>query len=314
MESISLSINPSYYCNFRCSFCYLSSSQLGDSARLESSLLFQRLSEISTVRRIERIDLYGGEIGLLRPSYFYELKKIIRVFYSDEISIVSNLSVVPDFFMDSDIDLSVSWDFSAREKYLTVFSNMQALQRPFRILILASEGLLNLQDQELVVFAEKLKSLKNLQSIEIKPYSVSLYNSQHNIFKDFEEFVKKFLILLQSSSIEFINKKKIEESLAGLSNAWSDDHLYITPKGKWSVLDFDELNREYFKELDSYDQYLTWSSEEKTKVSGNSFCKQCKYLGSCLSEHLQVVSKDQNGCNGFKGLLDWYASQQVLQS
>lgn len=310
MESISLSINPSYYCNFRCSFCYLSSSQLGDSKRLAPSQLFNRLSEISMVRKIERVDLYGGEIGLLRPSYFDELKKIIRVFYSEDISIVSNLSVVPDFFMDSDIDLSVSWDFSAREKYLDVLKNMQNLQRPFRILILASEKLVALKDQDLHVFVDNLKSLKNLQSIEIKPYSVSAYNLQHNIFKEFEEFVKKFLLFFKDSPIEFINRKKIEASVNGLTNAWSDDHLYITPEGQWAVLEFDDENREYFKTIENYNGYLEWISDEKSKVSGNSFCKKCKYLGSCLSEHLQVVHSEQDGCNGFKGLLDWYVTHE----
>lgn len=309
MESISLSINPSYYCNFRCSFCYLSTAQLGDSKRLSPDQLFMRLSEISMVRSIDRIDLYGGEIGLLRPSYFHELKKIIRIFYTGDISIISNLSVTPDFFMDSDIDLSISWDFSAREKHQEVFLNMQSLERPFRILILASDKLLNLCDQELQVFVGRLKSLTNLQSIEIKPYSVSAHNSQHNIFKDYEDFVKKFLVFFKDSSIEFINKKKIEESLGGVANAWSDDHLYITPQGNWAVLDFDADNREYFRDLEGYDQYLDWISEEKSKVSTNSFCKQCKYLGSCLSEHLQVVLPHQQGCNGFKGLLDWYSSQ-----
>lgn len=261
------------------------------------------------VRSIDRVDLYGGEIGLLRPDYFHDIKRVIRIFYTGEISIISNLSIVPDFFMDSDIDLSISWDFSAREKYKDVFVNMQELQRPFRILILASDKLLQLNDQDMLTFVDQLKSLKNLQSIEIKPYSVSAYNSQHNIFKGFEDFVKRFLFLLKDSSVEFINRKKIEASLSGLANAWSDDHLYITPQGNWAVLDFDANNREYFRDLQSYDEYLGWIAEEKSKVSENSFCKQCKYLGSCLSEHLQVVLPNQEGCNGFKNLLDWYSKE-----
>ena len=30
MKPITVSINPSYFCNFRCDFCYLTSEQLGD--------------------------------------------------------------------------------------------------------------------------------------------------------------------------------------------------------------------------------------------------------------------------------------------
>lgn len=308
MESISLSVNPTYYCNFRCSFCYLSPQQLSDAKRISAEQLFRRLTEISTVRKIDRVDLYGGEIGLLRPEYFQELKNIIQIFYSGEISVISNLSVLPKFFMDSDIDLSISWDYTAREKCHEVYSNMLSLQRPFRILVLASDKLVNLAQSELDVFVGKLKDLKNLQSIEIKPYSVSRHNSDKNAFLGFEELVKRFLNYFPSSElIEFINRNKIEDSLNGAANAWSDDHLYITPDGNWAVLEFDEQNREYFKELASYQEYLEWIHQERDKVSTNVYCRQCKYLGKCLSEHLQVVQSDLEGCNGFKGLLDWYA-------
>ena len=87
--SMNLSINPTYYCNFRCDFCYLTPEQLGDRQQINLAVLDQRLSEIP---KINHIDLYGGEIGLLKPDYFYAMKDIIRKYYDDEININTNLS------------------------------------------------------------------------------------------------------------------------------------------------------------------------------------------------------------------------------
>jgi sulfatase maturation enzyme AslB (radical SAM superfamily) len=94
---MNLSINPTYYCNFRCDFCYLTPEQLGDRNKIDLDVLDQRLSEVP---HINHVDLYGGEVGLLKPDYFYAMKDIIRKYYDDEININTNLSAFPDFFRD----------------------------------------------------------------------------------------------------------------------------------------------------------------------------------------------------------------------
>ena len=71
MKPITVSINPSYFCNFRCNFCYLTPEQLGDQKRISLVDLDKRLNQISEYREIDWIDLYGGEIGALKKNYFY---------------------------------------------------------------------------------------------------------------------------------------------------------------------------------------------------------------------------------------------------
>ena len=78
MNNITVSINPSYFCNFRCGFCYLTPEQLGDQKKIPLAILDQRLKEISRVRKIDWVDLYGGEIGALKKKYFYGLRDVIR--------------------------------------------------------------------------------------------------------------------------------------------------------------------------------------------------------------------------------------------
>ena len=59
-----ISINPWYYCNFKCDFCYLTKEQLDDKTLLDLRVLEKKLDEILLVEEIHGIDLYGGEIGL----------------------------------------------------------------------------------------------------------------------------------------------------------------------------------------------------------------------------------------------------------
>ena len=53
MNNITVSINPSYFCNFRCNFCYLTSEQLGEQKKIPLPMLDKRLEKISKIRNIE---------------------------------------------------------------------------------------------------------------------------------------------------------------------------------------------------------------------------------------------------------------------
>lgn len=251
---------------------------------------------------ITHIDLYGGEIGLLTPDYFYSLKDVIRKYYDGPININTNLSAFPDFFRDDDISLSVSYDFHAREKEEFVFKNMMDANKDLSILILASPKVLKM-DVEFMIFT--LNMVSNIKSVEIKPYSTNQANAFNVTHKDFENFVKKWIDADTEKKFEFTNQQLIEDALDGKYSAFSDDHVYITPSGKFGVLEFDKEDREYFKELDSYWGYKQWAAEEPLK-NVSDICRSCNYYGGCLTEHYRYVKDLTNGCNGYKGLLDWY--------
>lgn len=310
-ETINLSINPSYFCNLRCSFCYLSDSQLGDKKKISPEALYSKLEEISLYRKIEHIDLYGGEIAFLDDAYLKEIISVMRLFYHDKINIISNLTKVHPLFLSEDVELSVSWDYFARERYEKAYENMQNLPRNFHILILASEKLIRMSDQDLAEFIRLLSQLPNLSSVEIKPFSANQFHSQNITHKDYELWVQKWIMRSNEFPFEFINEKKIIDSLESSYSAWSDDHLYITPEGHFSVLEFDSSNREYFLQVDSFLDYLNWANREKESVSSNIYCSQCKYLGRCLSEHLQPINNMDSSCNGFFNLLSWYENERL---
>ena len=294
-----VSINPSYFCNFRCDFCYLSTKQLGD----QKQISFDKLDELlSQVDNIEHIDLYGGEVGAMKKSYFYGIKDVIRKYYSGEISINTNYSMMHPGFFDDDVYLAVSYDFEAREKSELVFQNMLMSTVPIAVLVLASPKVLEKDVSEMI---NMLNMCSSITSVEIKPYSINQANAHNVTHKDFEDFVIKWLKLKDTMKFEFVNEDRIIESMKGRYNAFSDDHIYITPSGKFGVLEFDEEDKEFFLELDSWEQYIDWTNKEKEEMI-SPICASCTYFGNCLTEHYRYVKDLDNSCNGYKGLLDWY--------
>ena len=302
MKPITISINPSYFCNFSCDFCYLTPEQLRDQKRISLVDLDKKLEEVNKFREIEWVDLYGGEIGALKKDYFYGLRDVIRKYYGGKINIITNFSMLHEGFFEDDFYLSVSYDFEAREKSDKVYQNMLRSEVPIAVLILASEQVLKNNVDWMITM---LNACSSVESVEIKPYSTNQANQQNVTHKDFEEFVKKWITSPVKKKFDFINEGKIKQSLTGQYNAFSDNHVYITPNGKFGVLEFDINDNEYFKELNSFEQYLEWAKEEPVK-NVSSICRKCEYFGTCLTEHYRYVKDMTHSCNGYKGLLDWY--------
>lgn len=298
MKPITLSLNPSYHCNFRCDFCYLTEEQLSNRRRMSLEKLNQRMSEIP---EIKYLDMYGGEIGLMRPEIFYDYKKVIRKYYDGEINIITNLSMLQDYFFDDDVYLSVSYDFDAREKSDIVFQNMLSSPKPIAVLILASPKVLSMDVDSMI---HQLNMIGSIDSVEIKPYSTNQANAYKVTHKEFEEFIKKWITSKVKKKFDFINKSKLIESINGHYNAFSDDHVYITPNGNFGVLEFDENDNEYFLELDSYEEFINWT--EKEKIGLSPICQTCTYKGRCLTEHYRYVTDITYSCSGYKGLIEWY--------
>lgn len=303
---MNLSINPWYYCNFRCHFCYLTPEQLGDRKLLDLERLNEMLSEVLMYDSIDHIDLYGGEIALLPDYYLEELKLCLESYGVDSVNINTNLSAINEAMFDPYYHISVSYDFTVREQHDKVWRNMALLPVQFSVLMLASDRLIT-EDVDNMI--QQFNLLPNLTSVEIKPYSENQSNSLNVSFKDYEEFVKQWITSPVEKKFDFINEYLIEDVLDKKGNSFSDDHVYITPSGRWAVLEFDLNDKEYFLEYDTFDQYLVWTRLEKERVANNKFCNSCEYYGHCLSEHLREVKDLDNSCNGFKLLIDWYANR-----
>lgn len=302
---ITLSINPWYYCNFRCNFCYLTEQQLSDSTKLSIDRLKDMLKEVSQYYTIEHVDLYGGEVFLLPKGYLREIKDVV-LNYVEFMNVNTNLSAINDLVQDPAFDISVSYDFDAREKHEEVAANMLRLENPFSVLMLASPILIQKNPDDIIKFFNMFAQLK---SVEVKPYSTNQANSLQVTDEQFESFVKSLIDSPIEKNFELGNERLLDDVLSGDRNAFSDDHVYITPNGKFAVLEFDKDNKEYFLELGSIEDYQNWTIAERNRVTANQFCSSCDYFGRCLSEHLREVNSVDKSCNGFYKLIKWWSKE-----
>jgi sulfatase maturation enzyme AslB (radical SAM superfamily) len=301
---MNLSINPWYFCNFRCDFCYLTEEQLSDKKLLSLDVLEQRLIEIISHTKIDMVDLYGGEVALLPLDYVNNLKQLLHNYGVDDINIITNLSVINEIITDEDFYISVSYDFEAREKHQLVLRNMCLLDKPFSVLMLASPKLMELDVNQMI---DTFNLIPNITSVEIKPYSPNQANQLDVDYTEYEEFVKKWIIH-PNKKFSLSNESQLKSVIDKTKNSFSDDHIYITPSGNYGVLEFDDNDNEYFQEYDSLDQYYNWTTIEKTRTNNNKYCNSCNYHGHCLSEHLRDVKSLDNSCNGFYHLINWYST------
>jgi hypothetical protein len=253
------------------------------------------------------VDLYGGEIGILSSEYVTDLCDMLSKHGIDDINIITNLSMMNDVILNPNMYLTVSYDFECREQHTRVWNNMTMLSREFSILILASPDII-VKDVDSMI--AQLNLLSNLVSVEIKPYSTNQANDFKVTHKEFEIFIENWITSPIKKKFQFINEDNIKLSLAGKKNAFSNDHVYITPHGQFAVLEFDINDREYFKSLDSMEEYIAWANNEPEKNTSD-ICKSCKYYGKCLTEHYRYVKDLTHSCNGYKLLLDWYNNERM---
>lgn len=306
---MNISVNPWYYCNFNCDFCYLTKEQLKDKKLLDLNILEERILKLKEREKIEKVDIYGGEISLLPKNYFFELKDVFKKNIENvEFNLITNLSVINDIILDEECFISVSYDFDCREKNDIVWKNMCLLENEFSVLMLASPCLVKKEVDSMI---KMFNLIKNIESVEVKPYSKNQSNQYNLSFKEFEEFVKKWIESKVEKKFVFVNEELIKETLRKERNSFSDDHIYITPSGNYAVLEFDLNDNEFFLEYDDLQDYYKWCAEEKNKVEKNKFCSNCEYFGNCLSEHLRVVKDLDSSCNGFKHLISWYSNREL---
>lgn len=306
-KTIALSVNPTYHCNLRCSFCYLTEQQLSDRTQVSLKDLEARLIELTQAGYgIGTVDLYGGEIMLLDKEYIFDMHSLLMQYGAKDVEIITNLtSYRPEIIEDERFGISVSYDFEHRPMHEHVLKNMLKINRDFTILTLASPEVVK---ANVAMMIEQVNVLSRCTNWEIKPYSTNQANQHVVSYTAFEELVKA-IALYPNKNFRFLNEMALDAAAKGLNNSFSDDHVYITPQGKFGVLEFDSNDNEFFLELNSFSDYLDWTIEEKNKTYMNEHCGGCSYLGSCLSEHLREVKTTKDSCNGFINLIDWHRAR-----
>lgn len=303
-----ISINPSYHCNLRCNFCYYF-DWLDDASSLKLSQLEQKLDMISSYEDITWIDLYGGELSLLDNNYITELLNIIRKYYKGTISAITNF-VKPQMFVNGSLSgtgirTAVSYDFDCRSSSEKVWSNIVSYDKDLHVLMVATPCLVSKNVDDMII---QLNSCSNIKSVDIKNYSSSLHNELTITWHDYEEFLIKWVSSEIPKNFECKVEYNLRDCISGTRYAWNDNHVFIRPNGDLAILDFDEKQREYFVKLNDWSDFHEYVTRERSMVENNPYCGKCPWIGKCLTEQYRNVTEINNGCNGFRNLIEWYTN------
>lgn len=300
-----LSIQPTFLCNFNCNYCYLGNLRNYENI-LNLRVLEQRIEEILNKYQIRNINLYGGEISLLKPSYLEELVAIcFRIGIKP--TVITNLSNdwIIDFCEERSLPLSISLN-EERPYYKETLEKIKKLRnrgnKNLSVVVLPS--MLDKDYSGLMGFYEKL----GLDVFFIQ-YHPSVHSCKSGVVYDininhFSSFLKG--IISEKHRKDYEIKIINEDTLNNKDyNPLMSGFLFITPFGQYStVLYQNGIERyEYFNSLEEWEECCKKEYKEYFLK-----CNLCEYFGKCKAEHLEVMDKKE--CSGLYELQKWYEEKK----
>ena len=272
---IDLSIIPLHYCNLNCEFCYL-----GKLRQTKDVLEISSIKNVLDTYDVRVLDIYGGEITLLEPSYITKLVDELKPYFNDEkIYITSNALDISkskwlDYIKDGTIYPSFSYDICRpnNDKIKAAIQEFDGFGLPYSIICLDISDL----DYEFLL------SLNNMKSFSIKPFSKSKYMDEC----EYASYMVQIYENITKMPQLFNKLEKITEYRDRIP------HYFLLPDGKLYDIQYD-AGKEYFCILENC----------SSKINANCLC--CKYYKCCFNEHYAgyVVPKDAD-CLGRKHVME----------
>lgn len=300
-----LSIQPTFLCNFNCNYCYLGNLRNYENI-LNLRVLEQRIEEILNKYQIRNINLYGGEISLLKPSY---LEELVAICFRIEIkpTIITNLSNswIIDFCEERSLPMSISLN-EERPYYKETLEKIKKLRnkgnKNLSVVVLPS--ILDKDYSDLMSFYEKL----GLDVFFIQ-YHPSVHSCKSGVVYDininhFSNFLKGIISEKHRKDYEI---KIINEDILNNKdyNPLMSGFLFITPQGQYSTVS-------YYNGIEKYEYFNSLEEwEECCKKEYREYflkCNLCEYFGKCKAEHLEVIDKKE--CSGLYELQKWYEEKK----
>lgn len=288
-------VMPTYACNMRCEYCYLKGLERHTDI-LSIKKAEEVLTAISSHYDIERINIYGGEIGLLSDGYLKELFTACHAF-THHITAVTNLSR-PEILS---LDPMVSWTTSVndeRQENQKVIANLLMIENRLNLSQVVTPSVLKKGADRCL---RELSMLGN--SVEFLRYSPAISNAIWDISnRKYEDFMIDVLDHAGNYPIQVQNMNDLRACIKGTYNAYMDSNLFISPNGSLNYVSY-ENGLEYFHPVQTIEQFMVITHKEKHLYENK--CRGCPYLGHCYAEHLHD-SKAGDVCCGLPNLLRYY--------
>ncbi len=212
-KGVFLSINPTYFCNFRCPSCYLTDKQLSDQTTLDLEVLHNRICEFGLYGyAVEGVDIYGGEVTLLDDQYQLDLLALLEEHDITSVNVITNLSrPKAPILLSPLVTVGVSYDFTARKEHERIASKMREFYKPIDVLVLAvPEVIKDYSGDFLITF---FNAMPQVRSVRVLPYSANQSNVLEVTNTDFEYYIRDIIDSPLEKKFTFVNENDIVHSL-----------------------------------------------------------------------------------------------------
>ena len=311
-------VQPIYFCNYNCSYCYLGSLKK-DPTYINLEKLELQLQEIGQRFTIDRVDVFGGEITLLPIDTIVEIIEICKK-YSPKVTFVTNLS---NPARASEIASRTGCVYATsindeRDYTANTLENLMYIDnRPNAIIQVATPSLMKKSPKEILDFAESLNvefvGFIQYHPSETNPFTFPGHGPKDTPNRDYCNFLKSIIeeYFNGNYKIKIENIFNLEDCLNGKYLPWMDQEIFITPDNKYTGVFYINDNdvdpyRERFIEFEDLDDYDLSCDQEKMNMA--HWCGHCEYFGHCYAEHLSKRQNYDDTCAGLKELMDWYGN------
>ena len=350
-KRITVSIMPTYACYRDCRYCYIPEDlrkggpadpePLGIDKITERLMEIQNSNDISVQSQlmyggpkhtkyvINRIELYGGDLGLLKPEYLKKLYDTCSLFANDvHITINDVEKALNCGFKEDYINVSLNEcrrDYEQNLKTLREYPNTTAL-----IVVTRDEIC---QGAEAVL--KPLLEMSVTKQVTFIPLSNQNYHEPFQdllepgktirdavLNKEYAQFMIDVFEYLHNNDNKIIvtnaseihdamdeNTRKIKKSVGEPTGPDMDGNIFITPSGNFACVEFLANGGEHFREYAELRSWQKACTDDYFKRQDR--CSSCEYFNNCLAEHVKSKTEDittllwDDSCNGYPELIEW---------
>ena len=303
---------PTYKCNNHCSYCY--NTYASRITRYEDNwigVFNGMLSELVRYYNIERVELYGGDLGLVQPQKLEYIVRSYRRFCTNDVITCTNIDLAHGLgFPNERINLSLNPE---RKDWMHVRKLLNNIHN-CGVITVVTKGLTN---KKASLLLNKLRETGFQGMLTLMPFNWQPWHDRGQPYVsnfDYCSYVIEALNELSNGGYDFkiSNKILIKQALEGTYTPYMENNIFITPHCSWACVDFETSGHyqgaEYFREFNSLKKWQEYCQKERTNRIFR--CGTCEYFNSCLAEHCKTeaqlkVPERTDICNGYIPLIEW---------
>lgn len=199
----SLTIIPTYFCQYKCPFCIHREKNIDKEPHYLSDEYIKKFLE-KNGDKFDRIIISGGEPLSYPKVYFDRIVNYAKNATNDVI--ISSFPTNIENYRD-DVEYSLSYDFLSRSHAYDAWHNLLNFPKEFDLVMELTPQLYAMHPNAIF---RKLTLLKNMRSVELKP----VYKTQFTNWKFSQDYCDRYVKAFISSKLNLkyinVNKEKIK--------------------------------------------------------------------------------------------------------